>query len=179
MESTVLTDRHVALAQWVGEQRFAWSNKRGCDPGLGPARTCKDARLHIRGCLCELGAAIILPMKWSSNIGQYRKRDLDDMVEVRSADGWDRDMMINPKRRGGGAIPDWVPYVLALREHGSRRVWLPGWITMGEARSFPLKGGETYDECHMVPISRLYPIAQLRDWVACESLTRELASKHH
>jgi len=176
MESVVLTDRHVALAQWVGEHRFAWSQAHKCDPGLGPARTCKDASLHIRGCLCELGAAIVLPMRWDDNIGVLDKRDLEDLVEVRSARKWHHDLIINPTKRNKGRIPDWVPYVLALRADYSRRIWLPGWITMGEARGFPLKAEAHYDPAHFVPMKALYPIAQLREWLAAETAGRRAGS---
>jgi len=179
MESVVLTDREVALAFAAGERRFAWSHGRGWDPGLGPARTCKDARHHIHGIMCEIGAGRILGIEWKENLGRFWERDLAGLIEVRSGREWHHGLPINPTRRSGELVPDWVPYVLAIRLYWSRRVSLPGWSTLGDARRrYPLRISLNADPNYYVPQKALFRLDDLRDWYACESRLRALASKH-
>lgn len=136
-----LTDDEMAMAGWVGEERYRYARQTGRNPGLGPSSVTHNPELHIRGAECEYAASLMLNLSWRPTVGQLDALDVGGICNVRSAIVPDHRLIVKP------TDPDWVPFVLVIKQ--DRHFRLAGWIYAIDAKKFPLLSGYG-DPAHFV-----------------------------
>ena len=101
-----LTDTQLRICKWVGESRYAESQRNRRDPGRGPSSMAADARYHVRGAECECAAAAILNVFWPAYVGAPDGGDdVGGIFGVRSTDRDDGRLIVKPRDLQKGNRP--------------------------------------------------------------------------
>jgi hypothetical protein len=153
MITVILSAYEMQMCELVGRARDASARKDNRNPGLGPGAIGPEGG-HIRGAQCEYACSIGLNMFWRPYIGEIKRKDVGDIVQVRSTVLRRGRLLVKPKD------DDDDPFVL-VRQTGTLHELL-GWLDARTCKASARLNGDHGDPVHYVDQGLLRNIHELK-----------------